>query len=94
MRPQTVCLKPLTARRELEVPARARALLPFLLKRGLEAGDAWALACNTCLLHAAWAGGPAAPVQLLDIFSLRQIAALAKAADELDRELEWEVESR
>ena len=94
MRPEVVCLKPLRARQELELPARARALLPFLLKRGLEVEDALAVAHNTCLLHAAWDGATGHPAGLLDLFSLTQIAALAKAAGELAQPIEWEVDEQ
>ncbi|MCL2580499.1 MAG: hypothetical protein FWE32_10810 [Oscillospiraceae bacterium] len=84
-------LSPLTARQELEVDAKARTLLPFLFARGLEAEDALAIATNVCLIHAAMVDRPDSPAQLLEIYSLTQIAELAGAVSELAQPAEWEV---
>ena len=72
-------LRPLTARQELEALRRSPALLPMLMKSGLGVEDATALAGNACM---AWLAlgeeRPARPEQILEQFSLGEIAALCE----------------
>ena len=84
-------LRPLSARQELEVLRRAPSLLPYLMRYGLELDDAMALAGNACLVHAAMEDGPKVPFEVLEMFSLSQIAALCEALEGIARPVDWEV---
>ena len=68
----------LTARQELEVLRRSPALLPALLRYGLNPKDAIALAGNACLVWAALEDGPQSPAEVLERFSLSEIAGICE----------------
>jgi len=86
-----IILRPLCARRELEVLKRAPSLLPYLLKQGLEAHDAVALATNACLLFHALEDGHKTPREVLERFSLSEIAFLCEALLQGAPPLDWEI---
>jgi len=86
-----ITLRPLNARRELEVLKRAPSLLPYLLKQGLKVPDAVALATNACLLHLALEDGPGTPREVLERFSLSEIAYLCEALLQGAPPLDWEI---
>ena len=85
-------LRPLSARQELEVLRRAPSLLPYLMRYGLELDDALALAGNACLVHAAMVDGPKVPFEVLEAFSLSQIAALCEALEGIAQPIDWEID--
>ena len=69
----------LSARQELEALRRSPALLPGLLRNGLGAQDAIALAGNVCMLWAALGERrPNTPGGVLELFSLSEIADLCE----------------
>ena len=77
-------LRPPSARQELEVLRRYPALLPMLIRCGLSAQDALAIAWNTCLVWVALEERrPATPEGVLERFSLGEIAALCEELGEV-----------
>ena len=87
--PTTPKLHRLSAKQELEVLKRYPSLLPGLLRYGLEAQDALALAGNVCLVWAALGDQrPKAPEDVLGHFSLGEIAGLC---EELEKAARMEV---
>ena len=79
-------LSRLSAKQELEVLKRYPSLLPGLLRCGLEAQDAIALAGNVCMVWVALgAERPKAPGNVLEHFSLSEIAALCEELEKLAR---------
>ena len=71
-------LRRLCARQELEVLRRSPALLPTLLRYGLSAHDAIALAGNACLVWAVLEDGLQSPEEVLERFSLSEIADICE----------------
>ena len=79
-------LSRLNAKQELEVLRRYPSLLPGLLRYGLEAQDALALAGNVCLVWAALGEQrPKVPEDVLGHFSLSEIAALCEELEKAAR---------
>lgn len=71
-------LRRLSAREELTLLRRAPALIPFLVRQGLSLEDSAALAHNAALLSLALEEGPRSPRQVLEAFSLTEIAELCE----------------
>ena len=84
-----VKLHRLSAKQELEVLRRSPVLLPRLLRYGLGAQDAIALAGNLCIVWAALGEErPETPESVLEIFSLSEIAALCEKLEKITRSQE------
>jgi len=83
-------LRPLHATDQLAVNRRWPALLPGLMRKGLSLQDAAALAHNVTFLFYALEldAPPRSPADLLDHFSLSQIARLCEAYRERAEQLE------
>jgi len=75
-----IVMRPMSARDQLEAERRYPAMLPGLLDRGLSQADAVAVAYNTSFLYGALelTPPPAGPEELLERFSLGQIARLCE----------------
>ena len=79
----------LSARQELEALRRSPSLLPRLLRYGLGAQDAIALAGNACMVWVALGEQrPKTPECVLELFSLSEIAALCEEIEKITRSQE------
>ena len=79
-------LSRLSAKQELELLRRYPSLLPGLLRYGLGAQDALALAGNVCMVWAALGEQrPKTPADVLGHFSLSEIAALCEELEKAAR---------